>query len=277
MNIKLLAIDLDGTLLDKDSQVPAENRQMVQAAMDAGIEVMLVTGRSWRATKPIYDQLGLTGPAICYLGALVLDGRTGQVLQHRPLDPVAWQRLRSFALAEGLALTAAQAIDLAVADGALPAQGLVAADTAFATRRADDFAGWEEWNPYTEIDPSLSTCLNPPTMAAVYGDRSARLALAAFPDGLPNAQFDLSDHIAGETVLHVWHRSVQKGIALAEHCRQRSLDPAHVMAMGDHKMDVPMLTFAGVGVAVPTARPEALAAADLIATPAEAIRRILKG
>ncbi len=114
-------------------------------------------------------------------------------------------------------------------------------------------------------------------MAAVYGDRSARHALAAFPDGLPDSQLDLTDHIAGETVLHVWHKEVHKGSALAEYCRQRDLDPEGVMAIGDHRMDVSMLKYAGIGVAVPDGRPEALASADWIATPADAIRRILKG
>ncbi|MFZ5824873.1 MAG: HAD family hydrolase, partial [Bacillota bacterium] len=185
MNIKLLAIDLDGTLLDRASRVPEENRRAVADALAAGVEVMLVTGRSWRSTKPIYDELGLTGPAICYLGGLVLADGSGRVLYHRPLVPEAWTRLRDFALAEGLAVTACVATDQAVADGLLPNEGLVAADLAYASCRAEDFTGWEDWNPYTELDPLLSRCQSPPMMAAVYGDRSARRALAAFPDGLP--------------------------------------------------------------------------------------------
>lgn len=276
MNIKLLAIDLDGTLLDRRSQIPETNKRAVAAAMSAGLEVLLVTGRSWRSTQPYYAELRLTGPAICYLGALVLDGVSGRILRYRPLATEAWTRLREFALAEGLALTACAATDQAVAEGDLPARGLVAADTAYATCKAGDFNGWDDWNPYTEIDPLLSRSVAPPIMAAVYGDRSARRALAAFPGGLPASQFDLSDHIAGETVLHVWHEEVDKGRALAEYCRQRGIAPEQVMAMGDHTMDVSMLRFAGIGVAVPDGRPEALASSDWVATPAEAIHRVLK-
>lgn len=277
MKINLLAIDLDGTLLDRHARIPAAHKQAVAEARAAGVEVVLVTGRSWRSTLPYYAELGLTGPAICYLGALVLADGTGRVLRYRPLAKEAWNQLRAFALAEGLALTAAVAIDQAVAEGTLPGEGLVAADTAYAICQAGDFNGWAEWNPYTEIDPGLSRCEAPPIMAAVYGDRSARRALAAFPNGLPAAQFDLSDHIAGETVLHVWHEDVDKGRALAAYCRERGIAPEQVMAIGDHGMDVTMLRFAGVGVAVPDGRPEALAAADWVATPAEAIGRILKG
>lgn len=276
MNIKLLAIDLDGTLLDRQSLIPEANRRAVAAAQAAGLEVLLVTGRSWRSTLPFYLELGLTGPAICYLGALVLADRSGRVLQHRPLAPVAWERLRAFALAEGLSLTACVAADQAVAEGSLPKRDLVAADTAYATCKTDDFNGWDDWNPYTEMDPQLSRCEAPPIMAAVYGDRSVRRALEAFPDGLPASQFDLSDHIAGETVLHVWHEEVDKGRALAAHCRERGIAPEQLMAIGDQVMDISMLRFAGIGVAVPDGRPEARQAADWVATPAEAIARVLK-
>ena len=232
MNIKLLAIDLDGTLLDRASRVPEENRRAVGDALDAGVEVMLVTGRSWRSTKPIYDELGL-------------------------------------------AVTACVATDQAVAGGLLPAEGLVAADLAYASCKAEDFNGWEDWNPYTELDPLLSRCQSPPIMAAVYGDRSARRALAAFPDGLPASQFDLSDRIAGETVLHVWHEAVDKGRALAAYCRERGIRPDEVLAIGDAPMDLTMLRFAGIGVAVPDGHEPVKAAADWVATPAEAIGRVL--
>lgn len=276
MNIKLLALDLDGTLLDRHSRIPDAHKRAVIAAQEAGLEVVLVTGRSWRSTRPYYEELGLTGPAICYLGALVLADGSGRVLRHRPLAPEAWARLREFALAEGLALTACIAADQAVAEGHLPARDLVAADTAYAVCKADDFSGWDDWNTYTEIDPLLSRCEAPPIMAAVYGDRSARRTLAAFPQGLPASQFDLSDHIAGETVLHVWHEEVDKGRALAQLCLDRGIAPEQVMAIGDHPMDITMLRFAGIGVAVPDGRPEALAAADWVATPAEAISRVLR-
>lgn len=275
MNIKLLAIDLDGTLLDRQGRIAEADRQAVAAAQAAGLQVMIVTGRSWRSTQPYYEALGLTGPAICYLGALTLADGSGRVLRHRPLVPEAWHQLRRFALEAGLAVTACVATDQAVAEGALPQANLLAADTAYATCPADDFQGWDDWNPYTELDPALARCEAPPIMAAIYGERSVRFAMAAFPAGLPASQFDLSDHIAGETVLHVWHESVDKGRALAEHCRQAGITPDQVMAIGDAPMDLSMLRFAGIGVAVPTGHESLRQAADWVATPAEAIARLL--
>lgn len=271
----MLALDLDGTLLDRQSRLLDETRQAVLDAIAAGLQVVLVTGRSWRSTRPIYDQLGLTGPAICYLGALVVADGTGRILRHRPLAEAAWCALRDLSLEEGLPVTACVGADQAVLDGTLPEQPLVAADTAFATRVAPDFAGWAEWNPYTEFSPDLGPCQRPPTMLAVYGEQAVSRILAAFPSGLPESQFDLSDRVAGETVLHIWHAEADKGRALARFCQERAISPEAVAAFGDALMDSSMLRYAGLSVVMPDGDERLKAAANWVATPAEAIRRIL--
>lgn len=273
--IKLLALDLDGTLLDAESRFFPGVHDAVMAARAAGLEVVLVTGRSWRSTKEFYEALQLKGRAICYLGGLIVDGATGAIVRHRPLVPEAWAELRKLALAEQLALTACVGADEAVEEGVIPARNVVAADIAIATARADDFTGWESWNPYTEIAPDLSPFQGAPTMAAIYGDRAVRRVLAAFPGGLPESQFDLTDKIKGEMVLHVWHAEVDKGRALAAYCQYRGILPGEVAAFGDAPMDLTMVKFAGLGVAVPDAHPALKAAADLVAGPAAAIRHIL--
>lgn len=275
MKIRLFAFDLDGTLVDRAGRISAENRRAVAMARASGAEVILVTGRSWRTTLPYYRELGLTGPAVCYLGAVVVEDGSGWIGYHRPLAPEAWARLRRFALEEGLSITAVAAADRAVPGFQLPPKDLLVNDVAYSTGPPDDFACWREWNPYTEIDPGLERATAPPTMAAIYGDRAVARVTAAFPDGLPASQFDLSDRVPGETVLHVWHEEVDKGRALARYCRRRGIPASAVMALGDTTVDVPMLRFAGIGVAVPDGHPAALEAADWVATPAEAVARAL--
>lgn len=255
----------------------AENKAAVAEARAAGIDVVIVTGRSWRGTREYYEALGLTGPAICYLGAVTVADPAGRISHYRPLVPAAWETVREFALREGLALTACAGTDQTVADGELPAHDLIAADVAYATRKADDFVDWEGWNTYTEIAPDLSPVKGPPIMVAVYGDRAVKRVTDQFPQGLPHSQFDLTDRIAGETVLHIWHDSVDKGWALAEFCRDRGFSAGEVMAVGDAVMDLSMIRFAGIGVAVPDGHAALRAAADWVATPADAIRRVLQG
>lgn len=276
MGIKLLALDLDGTMLDRQSRLPEANRAAAAEAMARGIEVILVTGRSWLGARRYYEELGLTGPSILYLGALTVADRSGRIQHHRPLVAEAWERLRAFALVEGLPVTACAGTDQAVADGELPPHDLVAADTAYATCRADDFVGWDEWNPYSVIAPDLAPCKAPPIMLAVYGRRAAMRVMEAFPQGLPASQFDLTDKLEGETVLHIWHRDVDKGWALDRFCRERGYQPDEVAALGDAPMDLSMIRYAGVGVAMPDGHPVLQQHADWVLTPAEAIRRILQ-
>lgn len=279
-HMKLLAFDLDGTLVQEwDSRVSDRNRQAIDDARAAGLEVIIVTGRSWRGTRPVYEELGLNGPAICYVGALMVADGTGRVLWHRPLPHGAWEALRAFSLREGLPVTACVGTDQAVADGVAPvgAAGLVAADTAFATRRADDFAPWEAWNSYATMAPDLAPVQAPPIMLAVYGERAVRQVQAAFPNGLPACQFDLYDKVAGELALHIWHEDVDKGVALAAYCRSRGIHPEEVAAFGDMPMDASMIQFAGLGVAVPGAHPALKRVADRVAEPHEVIRAILEG
>jgi hydroxymethylpyrimidine pyrophosphatase-like HAD family hydrolase len=277
MKYKLLAFDLDGTLLDRFGHVSAENRAAVALAQAAGLDVLFVTGRSWRSTQPIYAALGLTGPAICYLGALVVADGSGRILHHRPLVKEAWDAVRDLALAEGLAVTACMGADQAVLAGTLPGFNQIAADTAIANCAAPDFVGWADWNPYTQIHGTLAPGPALPTMAAVYGQRAVRRVLEAFPNGLPASQFDLGDKLAGEMVLHIWHEAVDKGTALADFCRSRAISPGEVVAFGDQMMDRPMFDVAGLGVAMPTGDPRLQAVADQIATPAQVIQLILGG
>lgn len=279
-HMKLLAFDLDGTLVhEPDGHVSERDRQAIADARAAGLEVLIVTGRSWRGTKPVYEELELTGPAICYVGALVVADGTGRVLSHRPLPLGAWETLRDFALREGLPVTACVGTDQSVVDGVAPvgSAGLIAADTAFATRRADDFASWDAWHPYATISLDLTPVLAPPIMLAVYGERAVRRVQAAFPDGLPGCQFDLYDKVAGDMVLHIWHKDVDKGVALAEYCRRRGIRPEEVAAFGDMPMDASMIQWAGLGVAVPGAHPALKRVADRIAEPHEVVRAILEG
>ncbi|MGE5673087.1 MAG: HAD-IIB family hydrolase [Mycobacterium leprae] len=272
---KLLAFDLDGTLVDHESRVPERHRAAIDRARAAGHEIILVTGRSWRGAEPVYRELGLTGPAICYLGALVVADGTGRILHHQPLAAQAWDSLKQLALVRGLAVTACVGPDQAVVEGELPGKDLMAFDTAYATCAADDFAAWAQWNWYVQMTPDLSLCAGAPTMAAVYGERAVHTVLEAFPDGLPDTQFDLTDRVKEETVLHVWHRRVDKGQALAEYCRARGIARADVIAFGDAVMDASMIQYAGLGVAMPWGDPRLQAVADLVAAPDAVIADLL--
>jgi Cof subfamily protein (haloacid dehalogenase superfamily) len=76
--IRLIAIDIDGTLLDSHGRMPEANRAAIQAAVDAGIHVALVTGRSYPFARPVADPLPADVSLIVSNGAIErgMDGRT---------------------------------------------------------------------------------------------------------------------------------------------------------------------------------------------------------
>ena len=78
MSIRLIAIDIDGTLLDRAGGIPDENRRAIASALDRGIEVALVTGRGYTFALPVAERLGLPIVLVASNGAIVrrLDGTT---------------------------------------------------------------------------------------------------------------------------------------------------------------------------------------------------------
>src|SRR5918912_159393 len=91
MSVRLLALDLDGTLLDSHGQVSARNRRTVAAARERGVRVAVVTGRRFRDARPLALELGIDVPLIAHNGALTKHARTLETVAAVPL-PLATAR-----------------------------------------------------------------------------------------------------------------------------------------------------------------------------------------
>ena len=100
MTIKLLATDLDGTLLRGGQPVSAGNIAAAQAAAKAGTIVTIATGRMYRAAMPVAEALGLDVPIITYNGALI-KSTSGKVYYEQYLDEDICRRITDFAAARG--------------------------------------------------------------------------------------------------------------------------------------------------------------------------------
>ncbi len=102
--IRLVALDLDGTLIGEDLRLPPRTTAAIRAAVDRGVHVVLATGRMTTSALPYARELGLRAPLIGLQGALVREmpapgsARLGRLLLHRPLaadvahDAIAWCR-----------------------------------------------------------------------------------------------------------------------------------------------------------------------------------------
>lgn len=255
---QLLAIDLDGTLLDSAHALPARNREALHRAHEAGIRVVLCTGRSFTETRGVLEQIGLDLDAtITVGGALLSDARTGETLESCPMSAALARRVGQWFRRDGYALLW---LHDAHAGG----------DDGFAVSGALRHPAVDIWltrspcrmRPASEIPPEF-----PPTLriSVVNEDEPlqslARRFLREFGDEVscnvihvPAYRFTVLESFAG---------AVTKWSGIERLCRRWGIDPRQTVAIGDDVNDVSMLASAGLGVAVANARPAALAAAQL--------------
>lgn len=93
MTIRLIALDLDGTALDRNNGVRPATRRAIGLAQARGVEVMLVTGRHHVVTRPYHQDLGLVGPSICCNGTYVYDFAADRVVAGEPMSKDAAHRM----------------------------------------------------------------------------------------------------------------------------------------------------------------------------------------
>jgi HAD superfamily hydrolase (TIGR01484 family) len=240
--IRLVASDLDGTLLLPDETVSERTRAALAAAKEAGITVVLVSGRQPRSLGPIAERIGVGGIAICANGALIWDLDAGTLVDATPL-------------AADLAARLVHALRQAI-PGALFAVEL--------ERGFGREAGWSDGLVATRPDAleadALELICGPVTKLLV------RHPTMAFAEVAERARRVVGDDAvvtwAGLRLVEISAAGVTKAFALERLCRRLGVDAAEVAAVGDMPNDLPMLEWAGLGVAVANADQAVLAAAD---------------
>lgn len=242
---RLIAVDLDDTLLEADLTVAEETVLALNEAAKEGVQVVIATGRMFRSTLPIAEKLGLDGYLITYNGALIrrVDGDT---LWHKPVPAEQAKALIDVAENHDLRLNF-YLDDTLVVDGIderveyylqiAQVEPRVVDDLAQALERAEPtkclFVG--EANQVAEIVPQLQ-------------EEFAELQIAR----------------SKPRFIEVTRRGVRKEVALAAVAEAYSIPMAEVMAVGDGDNDATMLQTAGIGVAVANASEKAKAAADYV-------------
>jgi Cof subfamily protein (haloacid dehalogenase superfamily) len=243
MPIRMIAMDIDGTLLDSRSQVSAENARTIAEAQSRGIEIVLVTGRRFDFARPIADALPCDLHFIVNNGALIKskDGVTD--LRHLLPSDIARQVLDATEEFRGGAAVVfdrprAGQVMVEQADWDDPVRGRY-------LRRNRDYI--------REITP-LTACLNGEDPIQVgYADRCKRLRDAIkLLENLPIADqytVALTEYEDRDlSILDVLKRGVSKGVALEEWARRRGISREEVMAIGDNWNDREMLEFAGLPI-----------------------------
>jgi Cof subfamily protein (haloacid dehalogenase superfamily) len=242
--IRLIAIDIDGTLLDRTGNIPAENRRAIAAALDRGIEVALVTGRGFTFARPVAERLGLPVVLVASNGAIVRrqDGTT--VL--RRLMPLAVAR-------EVLAETAGYRAEAAVVFDRPAAGQLVSGGLDWTHPSRAGYYG--KYGALISETLPLEECLIEDPVEVMFNggvDRMRELIarLEAAPAASRYAVSFVEYTWRDFTLVDVLGAGVTKGTTLAEWARSLGFTREAVMAVGDNYNDREMLAYAGIGVAM---------------------------
>jgi len=242
MAFRLLATDLDGTLLRSDGTVSARTIAAVDAAESAGIGLVIVTGRPPRWIPPIIEQLGDRGLVVCANGGIVYDPARHEIIERNDMSAEAAaeavRRLRS-EIPE-LTFGCELGMDFAVEPAFAPhAQTL------------DDVA-------YAPIE---DVCTQPVTKLLVRHPRPA-------PEGMAKRVRSIVDGLAGvthsmdESFLELSRPDVHKASTLERLVAKSGIAAPDVVAFGDMPNDIEMIMWAGLGVAVGNAHPLVVEVAD---------------
>ncbi|MEV7530857.1 HAD family hydrolase [Streptomyces hydrogenans] len=246
---RLVATDLDGTLLRDDKSVSERTVAALAAAERAGIEVFFVTGRPARWMDVVSAHVHGHGLAICANGAAVVDLHAGGAfVQVRPLDrPVALDVVRALrAAAPGTSF----AVELTTGIHYEPQYPPFFLDPGATVATAEKLLYEEAPGAAAPVLKLLAQHpeLDPDVFLATARETAG--GLASFTRSSPTALIEISA------------LGVSKASTLALCCEQRGIAPEEVVAFGDMPNDIEMLSWAGRSYAMGNAHPEVVAAAS---------------
>lgn len=249
--IKMIAIDLDGTLLNSHKEITPRNREVLAQAKAAGIKVVLCTGRPLRAIRPYLEELNLKEPgdyAITFNGGLVQKNDTGEIMDKS-------------------ALTLSQVGELIQLgkDLQLPID-VVSDEVVYSIPTAPAHESiYGSLNPLLDCRPTEAASLTEEMLfnKAVVAYHQAYLdqQIAKIPAEI-RAAFEVIK--TREVLLEFMPKGVTKAYGCELLAHHLGIQQEEIMAIGDEENDLPMINYAGVGVAMANGVAAVKAAADII-------------
>lgn len=242
MNIKLVALDIDGTLLTSDGQVTPEVFQAIQDAKAQGVHVVLATGRPRSGVLRLLEELHLNQPGdlvITFNGGLIQDVHTGETLYEEHLS------YNDYLDIEALARKLAVPMHASTKSGIYTANRNIGTYTVHEAKLVHSDLFYR--TPKEMEQHTVLKCM--------YVDEPE--VLERIISSIPDSFYDRFTIVrSAPFYLEILPKTVDKGQALLHLASKLHLSPEQVMAVGDQENDQAMLEVAGLPVAMDNASPE---------------------
>ncbi len=249
MKYKLLATDIDGTLLDNDSKLSRDNIEALKKAEACGVKVVLCSGRSHIAVKVFADEIPINGEydyLIGFSGGILCNAKSSEILYEARLD-------KNIALE---IITKARAFDVAIL--VYFHEQLVIEQE---NKHTDYYVSRSRLAP-KKVDSFDTFLVDDVSKVLLFGDREE---VVRAKESLKDVPLDASSiFFSHENLLEFNPPNATKGTTLKRLADQLNIDMSEVIAVGDNFNDISMITMAGLGVAVANAEQEVKNIADYI-------------
>ncbi len=247
MPLKLVAVDLDGTLLTREGKPAPQGLEMLRTVSRSGIRVVFATARRYLPSDELYSQLGFPDPLICWDGGEIYHSFQRQIWQRNPIPLDVARLILEFADREHLEITVGYSERL------------------YWKQRPDQSGPPPSGITVTE---SYTETLDDAPLRLLTGDSRSIMSLSEFCTHLPVGSCRVQSYVGSDgriQSLGIFSSEADKGKELAFVCSGLGISLSEVMAIGDNLSDQPMLVAVGVSVAVGNACEELKVIADVIA------------
>ena len=246
MEIKLIALDIDGTLTNHAGIISERNRNAVRRAIDSGVYVVLATGRGRIATRPIWKMLDLHGPSIQYGGAMIADIDSERALVLHEMDPGVIREVLEYAKKADI-----------------PAQ-IYIDETVISEQPSEVASGYVNRH-------KLKFIVDPDIRKKTYHNVPKILAFAPL-ERQDEIFFEFREHFNGIAqvsrsspgFIEINNLGITKASALEELSNMLHIPREQTAAVGDNYLDQEMIEWASLGACVFDGAEEVKAVADVI-------------
>ncbi len=240
--IRLVAIDIDGTLLTPQREIAPRTLRAVRAAQEAGIIVTLATARRYLNTRQIAEALGLSIPLILYDGALIIQHPQGQILHTNPFRALIAQQAVETLVRHSVQPVVHHIVDTVEEIWTGPAE----LDNEWITSYFNAFSHGIRRMPYA----TLCTGQQDPLRVVAFAPEDVIADLVPEVSTLQCSWNAIKQGNYGYAEMAIMHTHCSKATGVTALAQQLDIPLAQVMAIGDNNNDIEMLEAVGWGVAM---------------------------